>query len=281
MKKICLCIFGVIPRSIKYTFKSIEENIINELKINNFDVEIYVFNLNIDDKKIDNTYVDQNDISLIPYNYLEEEYQTTIDNELDILKLNKNISFTRTDYGPETVKNCLRQMYSEYRVGLFLEKNINKYDLAIICGPDFYIANKLDINEILNSYNNSNFYTTISNDAQGYTNGFYFGKPEILIKPLKRLSFIQLFMPAHRDYEYILKQSIDNNNIVRNVSSLMFFKIRANKDIFFRNNSNIYTRMFSKERFNVILNEYNELVKKLNDLKNYEYLINGKYSRQL
>jgi hypothetical protein len=268
MTKAILCFFGVIPRSIKYTFKSIEENIINVLKSNNFEVEIYIFNLNINNKKIDNRFVNQNDISIIPYNYLEEECQTTIDSQLEYLKKNKPILFTRNDYKGEVVQNCLRQMYSEYRVGTFLEKNVNKYDVAIICGPDFYIANKLNITEIHDSYLNSNFYTTIANDAQGYTNGFYFGKPKILIKPLKRFSYIQDFMPAHRDYEYILQQSIDNNKIIRNISSLMFFKIRANKNVFFINNNNVYSNLFSKEKFDFILQEYHNLIEKLKYLPN-------------
>jgi len=266
MKRIVLCFFGVIPRSIKYTYQSIKENIIDVLKEHNYEVEIYVFNLNIKDTKIDNVIVDQNDISIIPYNYLEEEDQCKIDGELEILKQHKKVLFTRGDYGQGAVQNCLRQMYSEYRVGIFLEKNMDKYDIAIVCGPDFYIANKINVNEIENAYTNNNFYTTVANDAQGYTNGFYFGKPDILIKPLLRILYLEHFMPCHRDYEYILQQSIRANKIVRNVTSLNFFKIRANKDIFFRNINHLYVRVFSQEKFNNILNEYNLLIEKLKTL---------------
>jgi hypothetical protein len=262
MKKIILCFFGVIPRSIKYTFQSIKENIIDVLKENNYEVEIYVFNLNIKDTKIDNVIVDQNDISIIPFNYFEEEDQSNIDNQLKLLKSHKNILFTRYDYGG-CEQNCLRQMYSEYRVGLFLEKNVDKYDIAIVCGPDFYIANKINITEIENSFINNHFYTTVANEGQGYTNGFYFGKPNILVKPLKRIEYIEYFMPAHRDYEYILQQSIEINQIVRNITSLMFFKIRAGKGIFFRTHNDLYIKIFSIKNFNCILQEYYNLIEKL------------------
>ena len=42
--KIAVCLFGVIPRSIKYTWESINNNIIEPLK-KEYNVEIYIFNL--------------------------------------------------------------------------------------------------------------------------------------------------------------------------------------------------------------------------------------------
>ena len=51
------------------------------------------------------------------------------------------------------IRNAIRQMYSEYRVGKFLEINKTKYEGAIICGPDYYIVNKLEFIELVNSLN--------------------------------------------------------------------------------------------------------------------------------
>lgn len=263
MKKIVLCFFGVIPRSIKYTFQSIKENIIDVLTDNNYEIEIYVFNLNIETTKIDDVKINQSDISIIPYNFFEEEKQSNIDVELEFFKQIKSITFTRSDYTEGIVKNCLRQMYSEFRVGLFLEKNQAKYDIAIVCGPDFFIANKLDITEIESSYINNTFYTTTTNDAQGYSNGFYFGKPSVLINPLKRMLTIEDYMPANRDYEYILQQSLEKNNITRTVSSIFFFKIRANKKVFFRH-SDLYIELFSRINFDLIVKQYINLINALN-----------------
>ena len=264
--KVILCLFGVIPRSIKYTFKSIKENIINVLLENNHTVDIYVFNLNIKNAKIDGIYINNNDIKLIPYNFYEEYDQEILDIHINKIIKNFGKTFTRYDYTNDIIHNCFRQLYSENRVGEFLEKNANKYDMAIVCGPDFFIANKLNINEIVNANNNNNFYTTVTNDAQGYSNGFYFGKPNILIKPLKRLSEISKFLPTECDYEYVLKKSIETYNIVRNVTSLYFFKIRANKNIFFRHPNYNYINIFSDDNYKKIVKKYELLVEELKKL---------------
>ena len=259
MKKIILCFFGVIPRSIKYTYQSIKKNIIDILK-EKYVIEIYVFNLNIEDTPIDGKIVNQEDVKIIPYDYIEEVYQRNLDIELKKRNFFTARLFTRHDYTQATAINCFRQLYSEYKVGSFLEKNINNYDIAIVIGPDFYIANQINIDEIETSYINNQFYTTVANDAQGYTNGFYFGRPEVLIKPLKRLEEINKYLPTNRDYEYVLQLSVDKNNIVRNISSLLFFKIRANKKIFFCTINEKYCKLFSADAFNKILNVYNKLI---------------------
>ena len=138
-KKIIFCFFGVIPRSIKYTYQSIKENILDVLSKNNYKVDIYVFNLNVGYTLVDNNSMNQEDINIIPYNFYEEYLQDDLD--IDIEKLNKvaNLKF-RTNYTKQNTQNALRQMYSEYRVGLFLEKIKNNYDISIICGPDYYLS---------------------------------------------------------------------------------------------------------------------------------------------
>lgn len=266
MKKVIFCLFGVICRSIKYTFESINKNILEELRQNNYNVEIYVFNLNIKDNLIDGVKIDNNDVNIIPYNYFEEYDQDELDKMIENIKNEKKETFTRGDYTEGTIQNCFRQMYSEYRVGMFLENNIDKYDIAIVCGPDFYIANKINLKELEDSYINKNIYISITNDAQGYSNGFYFGVPSSLIKPLKRYEYVSNYFPNPRDYEYILQRSVDDNNIKREITSLYFLKIRANKNIFFRSNNDKYKSVFSNSEFDKILERYNNLIKELNNM---------------
>jgi hypothetical protein len=258
-KHIVLCLFGVISRSIKYTYKSIKENIIDVLN-NNYIVDIYVFNLNIKNNKIDGEYVNQKDVSIIPYNYYEEYQQDILDAEIEDIKKKINIKF-RPDYYPEIIKNAMRQMYSEHRVGLFLEKNLKKYDIAVVCGPDYFIANKININDIENSYINNNFYTSTVNDASGYTNGFYIGKPDILIRPLLRYKELYRYLPTDKDYESVLKDSIVNNNITRNITKIVFFKIRANKTIAWQGGGRTDYLDTNEEK--------KEVNKKYNELKTY------------
>jgi len=255
IKKIVLCFFGIIPRSIKYTYKSIKENIIDKLA--NYELDIYVFNLNVGNKKIDNTIINQKDVSIIPYTIYEEYDQDLLDKQIRILKSNIKIKF-RGDYNELTIQNALRQMYSEYRVGLFLERNINKYDIAIVCGPDYYIANPINIDDIKNSFENENFYTTTVNDAQGYTNGFYIGKPNVLIKPLKRFNYLHEYLPTDKDYESLLKESIIDNNIERNITKLVFFKIRANKSIEWQGGKKV-NYLNDKDK-KIVLDSYDKLL---------------------
>ena len=260
-EKIVVCLFGVIPRSIKYTWQSIKENIIDPLETE-YNVDIYLFNLNVEDTLVDGVKLNQNDIKLIPYTYKEEEKQTKIDKELDELCKNVKCKF-RDDYGHVLRRNALRQMYSEYRVGLFLEKNINKYKKAIVCGPDYYIANKLNIND-LNNYNNY-IYRTIVNNGQGYTNGFYFGNINLVIPILKRYEQLNKYLPTNKDYEYLLKKSFDDNNISSKICNITFFKIRANKRVAWQGKQNCYGKC--NENKIKYLPIYKKLVKKLNAIK--------------
>lgn len=268
-KKIILCLFGTIPRSIKYTYNSIKKHIIDALKENNYILEIFVFNLNTSNNKVDGKILNQADISIIPYDYYEEHNQTILDKELDNLYKRIKVSFINY-YSQTSTINAIRQMYSEYRVGLFLEKNQYKFDIAIVCGPDFHIANKINIHDIENAYINNNFYTTLVNEGYGYTNGFYIGRPKILVKPLKRFQSIYKYLPTDKDYEYLLKQSIIENNITKNVIKIVFFKRRAN-DTFSWDGNISYLNESEKEE---VKNEYKRLI-------SYGYKFENMYNKMI
>ena len=227
-----------------------------------FNIEIYVFNLNIKNTKVDSKILNQDDIKIIPTNYYETYDQDVLDKEIDKI-CNKIKCKFRNDYSNSTIRNAIRQMYSEYRVGLFLEKNKNKYDGAVICGPDYYLLNSINLEDVNNSLKNNNVYTTMVNDAQGYTNGFYFGKLELLIPILKRYEKIELYLPINKDYEYLLKKSFEDNKINRSVTHLFFFKIRANNMIAWQGNRNCYGKCKDievkyKSLFNKLKLEINE-----------------------
>ena len=135
----------------------------------------------------------------------------------------------RSDYGSIFSKNAIRQLYSEYRIGKFLEKNKSKYKLAVVCGPDYFIVNDINLNDVKKSLSIERcIYTSDQNDGSGYTNGFYFGKPNILEIILKRYEYFHTFS-YNRDYEYLLKQAFIVNKINRRVTDMVFFKIRTNK----------------------------------------------------
>ena len=173
--------------------------------------------------------LNNNDTNIIDSNYFEEVDQELIDKDIDLLcsKVTCKMSY----YDDITMKNAIRQMYSEYRVGLFVEKNKNKYDSVIVCGPDFYLLNNINLEHVNNTIINPIVYTTRVNQAHGYTNGFYIGNPHSIIKILKRYETLSDNIPTDKDYEFVLKKSFDDNKVNTDLTEMLFFKIRANKNI--------------------------------------------------
>ena len=255
--KIILCLFGVIPRGISKTWDSIKTNIINVLEKKNFVVDIYVFNINVETNKIDNVIVDQNDINIIPYDYYEEKLQS----EIDIIvkdKYNK-IKFTQSSYTELTIKNIHRQLYSEYRVGQFLDKNKNKYNLAITCCSDLFCVNKINLKHINNSLTNDYIYISNMNNATGLTNGFYFGKINKLSYLLNRYNIC--LNKQYYNYEQTLLVPIKENNIKYKFTDIIFFKIRANNKVFVFLNKNNKTK-YMYYNYDFINDTYDNILKK-------------------
>jgi hypothetical protein len=233
-QKIALCFFGIVPRSIRYTYNSIKTMILDELKYQ-FEIDIIVFNLNVKDVEVDNLKINQDDIRIIKdIKYYEEEFQENAD--IDIKnrygEVNGSILRMRFDYGTNAIQNSARQMYSEYRLGEMLEKVKDQYDTSIVCGPDYFLFTKINIEDIRKTIMNKNLiYTTPCNPGNGYTNGFYIGNPNSMIKLLKRYLVLDQMFPTDKDYEYTVKRSLQMNNIETSITNMFFFKIRNDKDI--------------------------------------------------
>lgn len=231
-KRVILCFFGTISRSIKYTHNNHIRNIINIVK-KSYDIDIYIFNNNVENILIDDVQQDNNDYKIIDYNYFEEETQDYIDSQISKKILDDSIKFRmRKDYPKKRIQNAIRQMYSEEKVGLFLEKNQKEYDCAIVCNPDNYLLTNINMKHVHNCVNHKNIiYTTSVNDAQGFTNGFYIGSLNPMIKILKRFSILEKLLPTNKDYEYLLKKVFLMHKINRSVIGTKFVKIRSNKCI--------------------------------------------------
>ena len=231
--KVIICFFGVVSRSIKFTNKILQERLINIVK-QEYDVDIYVFNNNVENDFIDEIQQNNTDVNLLQCDFFEEKTQTTIDTELYNYITFKNIVWNMTYYDDPcfnklTKINVFRQLYSEYQVGLFLEKRMNDYKSAIICGPDFYLLNNISLDDIKKTIDNdSDIYTTMVNDGYGYTNGFYIGSLKPMIQILQRYSILEQLLPTHLDYEYLLKKTFEIYKINRKITNMLFEKIRSN-----------------------------------------------------
>ena len=229
-KRACVCFFGVIGRSIRFTYDSITKKLIDPLK-REFDVDIYVFNLDVENSIVDGRSVNCLNYKIIKSDYCESRKQSDLDKEIDVY-YQSGICKMRHDYTKVQIINAVRQMYSEYRVGKFLEEHRGDYDTAIVCGPDYYLLNEISLDDVRKSVIQENtIYTTSVNDGQGYTNGFYIGNLNSLINVLKRYEIITDLLPSQYDYEYLLKQCFIKYDIVRNITDLLFVKVRNNQSI--------------------------------------------------
>jgi hypothetical protein len=230
--KIAICFFGVVPRSIKWTYLSILERIIKPIK-NKYKVDIYVFNMNVSDTKVDGVKLDQENCKILECDFFEERRQANVNEDI-----NKFCSIypCEMSYGSLSDKgtiNSIRTMYSEYRVGLFLEKHIDIYEVAVVISPDFFFRNEINIDDIEKCKVDSKvIYTTNNHDGiDGYTDGLYIGKSKDLIPVLKRYEIKEKYISPKNNYERILKESFTDNGIERRITNLEFCKIRANKKI--------------------------------------------------
>ena len=257
--RVVVCLFGVIPRSIKYTWESININIIQKLK-EKYSVDIYIFNLDVEDTKVDGVKLNKNDINIIPYNIKEEYKQHELDKTID--KFCSKIQCKIHKYSKNTNYNSIRQMYSEYRVGKFLEKNKSKYIGAVVVGPDYYILNPIkekDFSDSIHTNKSLIYLTQIGNGSNGgYTNGLYFGKIDNLNKILFRYLLLHKYLPTKKDYEYILKKACVDSNINIRISDIIFFKIRANKKAILQ----------TRPQHSHLIKDYNKVKYKLNKLNN-------------
>ena len=226
-----LCLFGVIARGGAQALQTIKARIYDVLEAAGFSVTTYIFNVDVGDTKVDGKHVPK-DFQMLPFNgdVFEEELQIDIDHAIDA-KCGSNLSecgFRRRNYPPPTVRNAMRQMYSEMRVGQHLFGS--NADVAVVCGPDFYVANDISlahINEAVSAGSDSLafVYTAQVNDAEGYTNGLYIGKPRA-VADVTRHRFSDYKSSPH-DYEHHLKQQFVRYGVQHRSTDTVFFKLRS------------------------------------------------------
>jgi hypothetical protein len=133
----------------------------------------------------------------------------------------------RSDYSEISTQNAFRQLYAEFRVSQYIRQHMEKYALIVALGSDFFFVKNFPIQSIKN-INEETILLSDMNDAEGYTNGVYVGKPTPVIKVMSRFQNLSEYDQLQRDYERILLESVLKNNLNREVIDLPFCKKRAN-----------------------------------------------------
>ena len=154
----------------------------------------------------------------------------------------------------------------ESKVAEFLKKKT--YKITLVTNPDYLYINKLILNKLPNLDNS--VITCDHLNFKGFTNGFYIGYTNNIVKILNRVNYYDKLMVTNTtkiNYEKILKRSFEINNIKRDITDLFFIKIRANKNI---QKFGIDFLMGKESRKNTYL----EYLNKNKDKNNfYEYLL--------
>ena len=248
MKKIVVCLTGGVNRSIRYTWQSIQDNMIEPLQ-KDYQVHIAVFNNNVEDCLVDGVPINNRDMLLIHYNYLYEYKQTEIDEEI------KQIDGYEKDYHPyffgKMKQNGIRHMYIESKVAKFLTKNKDVYDYVIVSNPDYFYLNKLNVDCLQNIKEDTIGTCHHWEYGDMCTDGFYIGFPNSIINILNRLSIYSHLTTNYKkpmlNYERILNESILYNNLHRLKLDFYFLKIRANLELengALEKSKSIYYKMF-------------------------------------
>ena len=230
MKKIVVCLTGVVNRSIRYTWQSIQDNLIEPLQ-KDYQIHIAVFNNNVGDTLVDGVLLNNRDMLLINYNYLYEYKQTEIDREI------KQMDGYEKDYPPYlcgTMKqNAFRLMYIESKVAEFVETNKDVYEYVIVSNADYLYLNKLNVNYLQNIKEDTIGTCHHWENADMCTDGFYIGYPSSIIKLMNRIFMYDQLATTYKNkpiinYERILNQSILYHKLQRLKLDFYFLKIRAN-----------------------------------------------------
>ena len=253
--RIVLCFAGVIARSIRLTWPTVEARVLRPLREHGASkIDIYVFNIDTQSASVDgNVAVNASDAHLIPHNVYESMLQNDVDRLVSqrCASMPPGFSCKFSYYAREgadakarqTVKvaarrqlNAMRQLYSEARIGHFLVRRLTKYDVALVIGPDMFLALNISIADVLTASRSLHSIVTSlvcdagrSKNESGITNGFYIGHPLALANVLLRLEQTEHWRSTDPpfDYESLVRRSFDHHGQVRKPTTMVFFKIRA------------------------------------------------------
>ena len=151
--KIAIGFFG-ITRSLKYTIKSIQENILNVFKNNNIEYNIFIHTYELSNYKnirtgeiVKDEDIDNEEYKLLNANFIQIDNQENIKKKLDLLKYRTHKDPWNTNYN--SVDNFILAQYSKFQVTNMIDDEIvnkrSKYDYILFMRPDCMYIQKFPI----------------------------------------------------------------------------------------------------------------------------------------
>jgi len=159
--KVAVAFFG-ITRSLKYTLKSIQENLFDVLKKNNIDFDIFLHTYILKSyqnvrtgsaDKIDPHNINNEEYKLLKPKYVKVEDQDSIKKKLNLNSYRTHPDPWKTNYN--SVDNFILGSFSKFQVTEMITKTNIKYDYILFVRPDCYYIDKLPI-EQFSKINNNN-----------------------------------------------------------------------------------------------------------------------------
>ena len=152
--RVLLCIAGVIPRGTRFAWPIVEQRFVSHLKARGHTVDIYGFNLDMGEEKVDGVRTEARDIGVVPFTFVEEAKVSDADAAIAArCKQGSCPQYTGGHFhdAPPTITkfaglyntrglNAARQLLSENRVGehLLRPETLRKYDVAVVWWAGFY-----------------------------------------------------------------------------------------------------------------------------------------------
>ena len=233
--RICVLISGFAPRGLKYTYKTIQQRIIDKLKLTYDTVDVFHYSFISKNGKIDShrtnedqIQINNDDVNLLNVKQLRTDYQEDI-------KLEEYITKTCETSVIHPI-NPLRELYQEYMTSKF---PIQNYDACVLLWSDGYMLRDINIEHVENVIANNNLlYTTGHNKWGGIANKFYISSPRIILLLAQRL-----FHLSERCYklngkkenpEEFLEWWVNDLQIENRETDMFYVKIRNNLYTTFR-----------------------------------------------
>ena len=263
--KIALCCCGFAPRSFKYTYKSIENNIINVLK-DDFELDVYIYSFTSESNTLEskNEFEDGKQINNSDVNLIKDAKVFTRNQEEEIKTIQEIIKTNQIKTRNINIVNFIRQLLMLKYSYMEILNISNKYKSIIYVEPDMYICKPISRMEIHNTIlKSNNIYTTSFNDWNGYGSGFYIGSMNAMNIICNMVT--ELSNDIGTDNEKLVFNVIDNSPLKRVKSNMFYFKV------YHGGKPNVYYQLLQKntntEEFMWVMDNFNKKSEKSNKSK--------------
>lgn len=229
--KIAICFFG-LTRSLNRTVSSITENIIDPLKSQDHQVDVYMHTYKLEvltnyRSGEKNCLLDTTEYKLLePFEGFAIDDQNDIDKILDFLAYRSKGDPWRDGYN--SLNNLLRQHYSLQRVTSLWVSKKHEYDAVMYCRPDVQFIARLNVDWLFN-LGDRDIVVPSFLPCTGYNDRFAIGKPDtMLIYGNRRELALNYSMHHNLHAERFLKYVLDSNNLHVIQVKFPFIRVRAN-----------------------------------------------------